>query len=210
MAKIRNNSMIPQGGWTYRDRDTGHWFKCTAKSDLITEVTRHRQYKKLPLDRIAHDIDEQICLKLPVQDCTACDPGEVHQPVQDRTKGITTEMAFAANKAVISFVKGAVLSLLTGASPFVEPSVAAARAAVCRTCPFNQPLTGCSCQAAYRAIEAMVPAKRHHAGAHICSACGCSLQAKVNLPDSVISESLTPDTVFPHWCWQRPLQRIRK
>lgn len=210
MAKIFNTSMIPPGGWNYRERATGHWFTADSKAFLIRDVIAHRVYKGLPVDSVEHDVEEQICLKLDERWCKACDEGERYEPVVDRTKGLTTEMAYAANKAIISFIKGAVLALLTGKSPFIAPDVAEERADICRGCPFNKPLNGCSCQEAYKIIEKLIPEKRHQPGAHICAACGCSLQAKVNMPDDVIRDSISPGMAFPPWCWQRPLQGIEK
>lgn len=201
--------MTPPTGWSYRERATGQWFFHTTRNELIQKVREHREYKGLPLDTIVADIEDQICLRLDERWCRACD-GETYTPIKDRTTGLTTEMANAANRAIISFIKGAVVSFLKGESPFVAPEVAKARAATCFGCPFNKPLNGCSCQEAYKVIEALIPAKRHQPGSHICAACGCSLQAKINMPDDVIRASITPQMTFPPWCWQRPLQGNQK
>lgn len=200
--------MIPPGGWTYRERATGHWFVADSRAILIKDVVAHREYKGLPTDTAEHDIEEQICLRLDDRWCRACDEGERYEPVIDRTKGLTTEMAFAANRAIISFIKGAIVALFTGKSAFVDPEVRKARADICRGCPFNKPLNGCSCQEAYKVIEKLIPEKKQEPGVHICASCGCSLQAKINMPDAVIRESMAPGMTFPPWCWQRPLQGI--
>lgn len=210
MAKLYNKGMVPPTGYSYRERATGVWFTCDSEADLRAKVKAHREYKGIQTDTIDKDIEEQMCLRLDDRWCKACDGGEVYEPVIDRTKGMTTEMAFSANRAIISFIKGAIVALFTGKSAWVDPYKSSERANICRGCPFNKPLNGCSCQDAYKAIEAMIPEKRKQPGCHICAACGCSLQAKLNMPDSVVAESIAPGTTFPPWCWQRPLQGIEK
>lgn len=199
MAELLNTRDFPPGGWTYRERATGVDFSGSNLEDLVAQVSVHRKYKGLPVETTRQDIEDQICLRLGEGPCRARE-GETYEPVSDRRSSLTVGMVTSLNKALFSFLKGG--------AKFVAPEVTAGRLATCKTCPFNIPASSCSCHAAYRVIEAVLPT--HTPGVSVCSACGCSLQAKMVLPDEVISESIAPGTAFPPWCWQRNLLKRRQ
>lgn len=196
MAELNNLRDVPPLGYRYMERATGHRFEATSYVELISLVVLHRQYKGLPTETVDHDVQDQMCLSLDLRYCHPL-PGETYQPVKDLSHGLHTEMALSANATITSFVKGGFR--------FCEPEEAERRAAICRSCPFNKPSSGCTCHAVYRLIEATIPKARMHPGISVCMACGCSLQAKVNLPAETVTASQPHGVVFPEWCWQRPL-----
>lgn len=196
MATLKALRDVPPGGWKYVERETGQRFESDDYDGLKAAVRRHREYKGLPVDDLDTLIQSQLCLGLSTEHCKPA-PGEDYRPVTNKTQSLTASMALAANKAFMAFA-------LIGFT-FNEKAEADRRAAICRTCPFNTPASGCSCHAIYRTIEATIPAARKQPGISVCMACGCSLQAKVNLPDSVVVASASPDVVFPTWCWQREI-----
>lgn len=199
MAKLENKRDIPPGGWVYVERETGQRFSETSWDDLFTKVKAHREYKGLPVDTLQAIIEEQICLSVGPEYCRPL-PGENYKPVQDLAQKLTTDMAVAANKSLVEFVKGGF--------QFNDLSEAQQRAEVCRTCPFNKQASGCSCHIIYRTLELLTPTARKQPGISVCMACGCSLQVKVNMPAEVIAASLAPGTAFPPWCWQNGMRPL--
>jgi len=193
MSTLKHYSIVPPGGWRYVQPDTAVRFESDTLEDLVRQVTRHREYKGLNVDHVQLDIERQLCWGLSDEWCRA-EPGEVHKPVRDLTQELTTQMAASLGKAVVAF--------LGSGGKFNEKPEAQRRAAICRGCPFNKSAKACSCSAVYKLVEAMVPATRQEPGVSVCMACGCSLQAKINLPLEVVKASLSPEVVVPPWCWQ--------
>lgn len=199
MALIRSYRDVPPGGWRYTQPETGVSFSSDNYDDLIRQIRPHREYKGLPVESVELDVQRQLCLALTESQCKP-EPDEVYRPVTDLTARLTTGMALSLGKAVVA----ALAEVATGKLPFATKEEAAARAATCRGCPFNKPASLCSCSPVYKAIEATIPKDRMQAGISVCMACGCSLQAKVNLPLKVVKAGNSSEVVFPPWCWQRP------
>jgi hypothetical protein len=194
MATIKSFNIVPPGGWRYVQPETAARFSADDYDDLKRQVKVHREYKGFPVDQLDLDIQRQLCSGMSTEWCKP-EPGEDHRPVRDLTSELTTGMAISLGKAITAFV--------AGGGQLVEKSEAEARAVKCRGCPFNKPAQLCSCSAVYTLVEALIPKDRKYPGISVCMACGCSLQAKVNLPLEVIGKSLPPDLVLPPWCWQR-------
>lgn len=194
MALIKGFRDVPPGGWRYVQPETGVRFYSDTFEELFSQVRVHRAYKGFPTDTLSEDIQRQLCTGLTPEHCKA-EEGEDYRPVVDVTSSLTTEMALSVSKAIVAF-------LATGGE-FVDKGEAERRAAICRGCPFNKPAKLCSCSFAYKAIESLIPADRRHPGISVCMVCGCSLQAKANLPLSVIAASLPAGMQLPSWCWQQ-------
>lgn len=204
MALLRSFRDVPPGGWRYVQPETGVRFNSDNYDDLVADIDRHRRYKGLPTDTTGVDVQRQICQMLTNGECDS-EPGEDYRPTADLTARLTTSMALSLGKTVVA----ALARVAAGDTPLCSKQEAAARAAVCRGCPLNKPAALCSCSAVYKAIEAAVPKDRMQPGISVCMACGCSLQAKVNLPLEVVTVGNSPDVVFPVWCWQRPGSPLR-
>jgi hypothetical protein len=197
MALLKSSRDVPPGGWKYVERETGQRFESDDYDHLVATVRRHREYKNLPVDDLDNLIQSQICLGLTTEECRPL-PGEDYRPVSNLTQRLTADMAASANKAFFEFAKGGF--------HFVDKAEADRRAAICRNCPFNTPASGCSCHGIYRTIEFLIPSARRQPGLSVCMCCGCSLQAKVNMPDDVVRASLSPEVSLPPWCWQQGLK----
>jgi len=193
---LKNLREVPPGGWKYVERETGQRFEADCYEDLVGEVRKHRAYKNLAVDDLDSLIQSQMCLGLSTEQCRPV-PGEDYQPVTNLTNRLTGSMAASANKALVGF--------MAGGFQFNDKAEADRRAGICRTCPLNTLASGCSCHAIYRALELTIPKARKQPEISVCMACGCSLQLKVNLPDTVIKDSMNPESVFPPWCWQREM-----
>lgn len=196
MALLKSSREVPPGGWKYVERETGQRFESDDYDHLVASVRRHREYKGLPVDDLDTLIQSQICLGLTTEECRP-QPGETFRPVTNLTQRLTADMALSANKALLVWLKGGM--------DLVDKAEADRRAAVCRTCPFNTPASGCSCHGIYRMIEFLTPTARRQPGLSVCMCCGCSLQAKVNLPAEAVRASLSKEVSLPPWCWQREM-----
>jgi hypothetical protein len=205
MALIKSFRDVPPGGWRYLQPETGVNFTSDNYEDLIRQIIPHRQYKNLPHESVHLDVQRQLCSGLSTEWCHP-EVDEIYRPVKDLTARLTTSMALSVTKAIVA----ALAEVATGKSPLAPVQEAQRRAAICRGCPFNKPSSLCSCSAVYKAIEAAIPKDRRQPGISVCMACGCSLQAKVNLPMDVVSASNQPDTVFPAHCWQTPADPLRR
>lgn len=194
MARLKHHSIVPPGGWRYVQPETAARFAGDTLPELVRQVRAHREYKGLAVDSVALDLERQLCAGLDGDWCTP-EPGEDYRPVRDLTAELTTAMALSLGKAITAFV--------AGGGQFVEKAEAERRAAICRGCPFNKPAKLCACSSVYGVVEVLIPKDRKEPGVSVCMACGCSLQAKVNLPAEVIAASLVKELVLPNWCWQR-------
>jgi hypothetical protein len=199
MATLKGFRDIPPGGWRYVQPETAVWFRADTFDELRERVKVHREYKGISIETLDLDIQRQLCLRLGPEFCTP-EPGEDYRPVKDLSASLTTSMAVSFGKFLMAHI--------AAGGEMVSKEEAERRAAICRGCPFNTPAALCSCSAAYKAIELAVPKDRKVEGVSVCSACGCSLQLKVNVPIDVIAKSLPPDTVLPPWCWQKSAQTL--
>lgn len=193
MPYLKTLNTVPPGGWRYLQPGTNVWFRERSWDVIVKKITTHREYKGIDVGDVPRDIQDQICMSLGPEHCRPY-PGETWEPVEDRTNQLSPGMVLSLSKGILSFIK-------SGAQ-WVEPSEAERRAEICRSCPFNKPAAMCSCSAAYKVINAAVPAEKVPEGIDVCMACGCSLKAKVNLPLSVIKDSIQNNQKFPGHCWQ--------
>lgn len=85
-----------------------------------------------------------------------------------------------------------------------------ARSNICASCPYNQPVPGCtSCNqnALHAVVERIVGNKSYTTDARLngCSICGCSLKAKTRLPLEVLRRHTSAEQLekFPSHCWMK-------
>ncbi len=206
MALLKTRS-TPPGGWAYLQTETQFTIKAENEDALIDLVMAHRQYRNLAQsDRATtkKEIERQICQRLGHLDCKP-EGKDDKWVAQDGSKKIVT-MAH-----VLSFSKAAFAFVSSGfkLAPMEEVR---RRAAICRACPLNQPMTGCSCNSFYKAIDAAVSADRRLEGLHVCKACDCSLVAKVNLTEEqVVSSNEGRKIAWPaQECWQRDAMQAQE
>jgi hypothetical protein len=201
MATIKSFRDVPPGGWRYVQPETAVRFYSDTFEDLAAQVRAHREYKGFSTATLARDIERQLCSGLSREHCVP-EPGEDYRPVEDLTAQLTADKVKALSRALAAFV--------LGRAAWVSRAEAERRAAVCRGCPFNKPAKACACASAYTVVETLIPRERRLDGVSVCMACGCSLQAKANLPDEVIAASLAPGLALPEWCWQRAARSVAR
>lgn len=200
MALLRHRSTTPPGGWTHFQKETEFTMKAENEGLLIEAVKRHRQYKNLirqSEDEIQQDIERQICMRLGSAECMAEGADDTWVPRNPERNIVTMSGVLALSRAAFEFVKSG------GALAPMED--VQRRADICRVCPLNQEMTGCSCNVFYKTIESVVSEARRLPGLHVCRACDCSLVAKVNLTEDQVRVSNEKRRI--QWpagvnCWQ--------
>ncbi len=202
MALLKRRSQQPPGGFIYRQSETDMTIKGENEDQLIDKVIAHRVYKGLtPIDReeVRKEIERQICVRLSRLDCKPEGPND-HWVPQDNMREVVTM------SGVLAFSKAAIAFLASGGemAPMEEVQ---RRAAICRECPMNQPMTGCACNLFYKVLDTTIPADRRVEGMHVCRACNCSLGVKVNLTDKqvIVSNEGRKISWPEQQCWQKSL-----
>ena len=190
---------MPPGGYTYLQNETQAIITGENKENLVDLVVAHRKYKGLtPTDReeVRKEIERQICTRLGHRECRKEGDDDPWVPQDGSRPHLTLAKVMAFSRAAIEFVK-------TGMN-LVPKEVAEARAKICLGCPENRQATGCNCGDYHKLVAAAIPEDRKIGGLFICWNCGCDLQSKVNLEDSVIvASNKGQNNQFPHFCWQR-------
>lgn len=202
MALLKKRNEAPPGGFTYFQRETEFTIKGENLPQLVDLVSKHRAYKNLhPQDAesVQKDIERQICTRLGSLECRSEGAADTWVPRNPERNIVTMSGVLGFSKAAFEFVKsGGALA------PMEEVQ---RRAEICRGCPLNQPMTGCSCNVFYKTIDAVVSSERRLPGLHVCRACNCSLVAKVNLTKEqvIISNEKRKITWPGSACWQKTL-----
>lgn len=202
MALLRDTRTAPPDGWRYVQFETGLELVGDSLDELADKIARHRKYKELErssdLATIRLEIQRQICTGLSDVFCL-CEDGEApRRHVDDQSRHLTLAKIVAFSEGLIAFI--------TTGGRMVTPSEAQGRGDICRGCRFNVHSRSCACGPFYRMLEAVIPKDRQQANLKICAACGCALQAKVNLPDSIVKASNHGrNLVFPDHCWQKEI-----
>ena len=189
--RLIHESIIPRGGWAYLEPKTGVWLHGDDFFSLVAQVRAHREFKGIQIDTLVDDVTTQVCQRLGPAACTEWD-----EYYPDKTDQLSQELMFSFNSAVLEFLKGGLQT--------VDATEASRRAEICRRCPFNKSTKTCSCSLFYKALNAALPASMKDPSLQVCSVCGCSLQAKVWMPENVINAS-SSGTAFPSHCWQKDL-----
>lgn len=203
MALLNDPHTTPPDGFCYTQPETQSRFELAGNgtlTELVALVVAHRKWKGLePADDLGVrlDIERQICASMPPGVCQA-ENGEDYQPLHDQSRRLTLDKIMSFSGALFAFIRGGAV--------LVEPAVADARAKTCRGCPFNKAPRSCSCTPLWSFLESIIPSDRRPGGLFVCGICGCSLSAKVLVPDEVIRESNAGHGyVYPGFCWQKSL-----
>jgi len=206
MALLKSKRDTPPGGWKFLQKETDFTVTGENEEQLIGLVVAHRQYRNLqPQDResVRLDIERQICTRLGNLECKAEGKDDAWVPQNPVRHVITMSMMLGFSKAALAFVaSGGKLATIEEAQR---------RANICKDCPLNQPMVGCSCGTFLKTIEASVPKERRFMPDRFCAACSCSLSAKVNLTEDqvVYSNEGRKDIKWPEGvgCWQAGIMK---
>lgn len=194
MALLKSPNTAPPGGFRYRQAETGLTLIGDSLQALTAQVVSHRRHKGLKPDGehlVGLEIQRQICTRLGHDYCKA-EQNDNWVPIVAEAKRSTLNDMLAFSKVALEFIKGG--------GQMVPKEEAQRRAAICKDCPLNQPAAGCKCGTFYKMIAATVPADRKFADLNVCKACACTLQAKVNVPMSVLQVDNRPIS-YPDFCW---------
>lgn len=198
MATLRDKRTKPPRGYNYRQQETALEIEGDSLDELVERVIAHRAYKGLlPRDpgTVQLEIERQICTRLGLHECRP-EAGDNWTPIKDRV-GIPSPMGILAmSKAALDWIRGG--------GGFVAREESERRAAICRSCPANRPMTGCKCSALFRVVDGLVPADRRLPGIGLCLSCGCTLTVKVNVPLEILRKADEGrDIQYVSGCWMR-------
>lgn len=192
--RLERPDEVPPGGFRYKDTSTGCMVTGPTYRDWVNNVKKHKVANNVPVSpELEAEMQEQLCRQLPAGSC-----------IRD---GVPFSSGVSSGLSFDKVINGTVVLgewLLTGRKK-VEKQEAQERTNVCATCPYNQPIQGCtSCnqgkllQVVNRIVgpEKLMGDDRLNA----CTLCGCSLKAKVWI-DGEILKKHTNGVEFPEWCW---------
>lgn len=201
MATLRSRNTKPPGGFWFIEQTSHLRIEGDSIGELVGRIVQHRAYTGLrPVDptEVQLEAERQICTRLSKSECRP-------EGGDDEWTPIVSKIGIPNPTQILDFSRVAMEWVARGLdlAPVEE---AERRAAICRGCQNNTPLTGCKCSIFYKAINKAIPNARRLPGLGVCSACGCSLQAKVNVPGNVlVASNVDRDMDFPSFCWQRQL-----
>jgi len=186
---------MPPGGWRYIQPETGFEFRANLYRDIARKVRDHREANGLPEGDLQREIEDFVCAQLPkgAESCEADVPEGVPANIALKTKFTMDD--------VKRFIQAAVAAL--GSRGLVDQATADARAHICVACPLNMNVQGCwSCKGLAEWLFTLIGARKtvHASRLKQCGVCGCSIKAKVWLPQDVAQE-VSKGHKFPSWCW---------
>ena len=200
MPTLKLSRETPPGGWRYFQPETRLWFSGDEQGvyEMAERIVAHRRYANVPrgtIQEVMEDIHNQICERLGPAFCHQKGGGTFFHIKKDLSQNIDSQTAIAGTKAFIEF-------LATGRE-LVDRQEAFRRAEICRSCHLNTHGKGCvSCNGLNKLVKTVLKEERREPGLYICAACGCGLQAKVQVNEEVIKAAdQGRDLTYPAWCW---------
>ena len=197
MARLRSKSLGPQQGWYFVNRATGHTIEARNGEQLLDQVIKHRSAFKLgETDRalVWREIEIQICAGQDSQTCIG-EPGDGWEPIANKIPRLTLQHIMRATNALLRFIMGG--------AQWTDEKIADKRRDPCLDCRLNFPLAKCDCLPLRTLLEEQLPPERNDKRFGVCAACGCSINVKANLPESVLRKVIRSDEKFPVYCFQR-------
>jgi hypothetical protein len=189
MKAPRNESMMPQGGWKYKDPATGVVVEDNHLGAVMSRVRRAWLANDVePPPMWEEMIKDQLCLQNPSLDC-------IEVGMIERVISMDDIMRFAKTAK----------NWLDGGGKWVEPEESNRRAATCAKCPQNIVVHGCwGCQGAIKWLAervGMPPATTSDEQLQSCKACGCYNKVAVHMPLEAMDVT---GVEFPEGCWKKP------
>ena len=185
---------MPSGGWRYIQPDTGFEFKSPTLRLLAKQVSEHRESNGIALGDVRADIEAFVCAQLPLgaEDC--------YTQIEGDYSDIALKTRFNMDD-VKRFIEAAISAL--GNRGLVDDREAEARAHICASCPLNTHVKGCwRCVGLADFLFRLIGTRRtaHASRLNQCGVCGCSIKAKIWLPQDV-AQKVSEGHKFPSWCW---------
>lgn len=200
MKIIRDKNLwLPKDVRSYEDPDTGVLVVGDTFRQLAVRSRQHRMSRGLPTENVDLKVEESICARLP-EGHNYCRTAEDHMRIR---KPLKTAFNWEDIKNFAASVRD---TLQLGE---VSQSEADDRSDICKGCPYNVNLPGCtSCSGLTRlaanTIFSFLGKKTVRQEDHLkqCGICGCSLTAKVwaQYPkeNPQVKKHLED---YPEWCW---------
>ena len=195
MIKIKKRNLVPPGGWKFKDPDSGFWLEGRSIEQLVSNVIYSRKKNgytgSLDVEETEQEVLKQICSIIGEPHCKSDEEMTIYE---DKT-GI-----FKLDK--ITSIASATLEMAKGDS-LVDVKELTRRQAICNKCFLNRPARGCACASVYKMINAAVPENRRDENLEMCGACGCMINAKIQLPMSAVNAANKgSNNKYPSHCWQ--------
>lgn len=212
--KLNSINTCPPGGFKFWVEETKQWVpnpmvRSTghlAIGDLMNELRQHYNANRIEMPpNLQLLVEDQLCRNLPGGWCN-----ESGVPVHDQHNPNWMLDFTRLRQGTETLLRWFVTS-----RKYVEQTEAERRAAICTSCPNNMTAVGCtSCNLpSIMAVINQIRSGRstsRDAALNACSACGCSLKAKVWLPVDVLRKG-TPEQQFSYFtsnCWMLPKNDI--
>lgn len=183
--RIGNRSETPNGGWQYRQPQSGVAFNARTLRSLIRQIRPHREAMGYDL---SEGWEERLEGEMIQQNPNLRQPPSLSLDVLKR------------------FVKTAA-SWFMGGGQFVEQAEADRRATICLSCPHNKSMGGGCGALCDMTAEAAAALSNHETSAgdrlKNCAVCSCYLKLKVWVPMEQINNEGIAEEEWPSFCWQR-------
>jgi hypothetical protein len=192
-----NNAWLPGSAQIYEDKELAIVVKGQTLKLLVMRLRNELRGRGMPVpEDIEQKVLEQISKKAP-HVCIFSDGQPIPKP---NKKNFTTVDV----KAFIKAVEGTITS-----GGVVDQQTAEERTNICMGCPYNIKLPGCEgCSGIANIVFRVIGARstKNFGDLKQCGVCGCSLKAKVWVPQDTIKETAQIQNNmndFPDWCWVR-------
>ncbi len=195
MIKIKKRNLVPPGGWKFKDPDSGFWLEGRSIEQLVSNVIYSRKKNgytgSLDPEETEQEILKQICSIIGEPHCKSDEEMTIYE---DKTGIFKLDKITSIASAALEMAKGEEL---------VDGKELARRQAICNKCFLNRPARGCACATVYKMINAAIPDNRRDENLEMCGACGCMINAKIQLPMSAVNAANKgSNNKYPSHCWQ--------
>lgn len=192
-----SNAWLPHSVHTYTDPTTGLSANGPTIQTLVERMTAVLKGANQP---VPPDLDQIILREIAKTFPDCCYYTDEEAPKRLVKKHFTTVDV----KAFVKAVEGTITS-----GGVVSQEEAEERTNICMQCPYNVKIGGCEgCSGIANLVFRIIGARMTKNLGHLkqCGICGCSLKAKVWVPQDVVKQTANVQNNindFPDWCWVR-------
>jgi hypothetical protein len=188
---------LPYIAQKYTDPETGIMVKGQTLKLLVNRYRQELRNRMLP---VPEDLDQRILKEISKVYPQCCSYVDEAPPSVTLKKNFNITDVKAFLKSVEGTIKG---------GGVVSQEVAEERTNICMRCPYNKSLPGCEgCSGVANIVFSIIGARKTDNMGYLkqCGVCGCSLKAKVWVPQETIKQTAQIQNNmndFPDWCWVR-------
>jgi hypothetical protein len=194
------NSWLPYNAQVYEDKENSITIKGQTLNLLVMRYRNELRSRGLP---VPEDLEQRILKEISKKYPNCC------SYIDENPPEVRIKKNFNINdvKAFLKSVEGTIRS-----GGVVSQEVAEERTNICMRCPYNKGLPGCEgCSGVANIVFSIIGARKTNNLGYLkqCGICGCSLKAKVWVPQETIKETAQIQNNandFPDWCWVRKEQ----